>query len=99
MVCRSGWKGRTRCDQPQHPERAGAGLGGVDGLALQPQPKPPEVLTSASRAQQADAPSGAGPPQQAVGVDAVVVGDVSVAAVVDIRGLLSQGPHGSRPSV
>lgn len=49
---------------PQQPERAGAGFGVAAGAALHPQPVPPVALTSASRAHQAAAPSGAGPPQQ-----------------------------------
>jgi hypothetical protein len=66
---------------------------------LQPQPEPPADFTSASRAQQAPAPSGAGPPQQVPGVDAAgSVGNVAGAVVVDIvassaRGRVHRGPQ------
>jgi hypothetical protein len=86
-------------NQLQHPEREGAGLGGADPAEPQPQPEPPADFTSASRAQQAAAPLGAAPPQQALGVDAAgLVGDVTVAAVVDIvassiRGRVCRGPQ------
>ena len=73
---RSGWM--MHGTQPQQPERAGFGV--VAGAELQPHPVPPVAFTSASRAQQAPAPSGAGPPQQplpaAVASDGVALVDV-----------------------
>jgi hypothetical protein len=47
---------------PQHPVFFGTGAAVADA---QPHPAPPVDFTSASRAQQASVPLGAGPPQQA----------------------------------
>ena len=49
---------------PQHPVFFAAGAAGAE---LQPHPAPPVDFTSASRAQQAFVPVGAGPPQHVLG--------------------------------
>jgi hypothetical protein len=77
---------------PQQLERAGAGFDAVVAPELQPQPDPPVALTSASRAQQAPAPSGAGPPQQpAAGGSTVSVGDVLRDVVFDMMASSARG--------
>ena len=61
--------------QPQHPVFFGAGAAAVEP---QPQPVPPVDFTSASRAQQAVAPAGAGPPQHVPGAAWVRAADALV---------------------
>jgi hypothetical protein len=51
---------------PQHPFFRATAAVGADAEP-QPHPAPPPDFTSASRAQHASAPVGAGPPQQALG--------------------------------
>jgi hypothetical protein len=85
-------------DHPQQLERAGAGFDEVADPELQPQPEPPVALTSASRAQQAAAPSGAGPPQQPDPETEVslvdVVGDVAFDMMASsVRGRVHRGSH------
>jgi hypothetical protein len=79
---------------PQHPVFATAGAAGI-GAEPQPHPAPPVDFTSASRAQHAFVPAGAGPPQHVPGaaccwvVDAGRSGALGVVVCVRVASAMS----------
>ena len=78
-------------DHPQQPERVGAVFGVAAGAELHPHPVPPVAFTSASRAQQALAPSGAGPPQQPLPAAVASDGAAFVGVLFDMMASSARG--------